>query len=164
VSHDGRTAFVADADRDQVYLVDLATGMVTTVPLQQGDEPGRLAEDAAGRVHVACRRAGVIVTIDVAGRSVVDRQPVCPSPRGMGYDPAADALYVACATGELVTLPAAGGAPTRTVAVDRDLRDVIVGASGALYVTRLKTAELLSLGQNGSVQTRRVPPTWSRAS
>jgi hypothetical protein len=35
-------------------------------------------------------------------------------------------LLVACAGGELVTLPAGSGAPTRTVQVERDLRDVLV--------------------------------------
>ena len=168
LSTDGALAIAADADRDQVYVVELATSKVTTVALVAGDEPGRLVQDAAGLVHVVARGGGAVVTLNPTTGKVTARQSVCAAPRGLAYDDTADALYVACATGELVTLPAAGGAPTRTVVIDRDLRDVVLAphamgsAAGptapALYVTRMKTAELIAIGADGSILGRQTPP------
>ena len=64
VLSDGQTAVAADPDRDRVYVVDLTARAVSaTVPLEAGDEPGRVIEDAAGRVHVALRRGGAVVTL-----------------------------------------------------------------------------------------------------
>ncbi len=156
---DSQRVVVADPDRDRLMVVTLATGDTTEIALQPGDEPGRLVEDAAGRVHVALRRGGALITL--AGTEVIARRAVCAEPRGLAYDAAADAIHVACATGELVTFPAAGGDATRRVFVDRDLRDVIVDG-GALYVTRFKTAELLALDANGAILSRTPMPTVRR--
>ena len=101
--------------------------------LQPGDEPGRVVEDGAGRVDVVLRRGGAVATIDPKSATVAARRAVCSAPRGIAYQAATDQLteqlQVACAGGELVALPAAGGAATRTVMLDRDLRDVVVGAA-----------------------------------
>ncbi|MEO8842641.1 MAG: cytochrome c [Kofleriaceae bacterium] len=156
---DGHHAMVADPDRDRVMLVDLDAGTTVEIALQAGDEPGRLVQDATGRVHVALRRGGALVTIN--GSDIVGRRGVCAEPRGLAYDATADAIDVACATGELVTLPAGGGDATRSVFVDRDLRDVLI-VNHTLYVTRFKTAELLALDANGAIQSRTVMPTVRR--
>jgi hypothetical protein len=157
VLHDGNTAVASDPDRDLVYIVDLAHRVVSaTVTLQPGDEPGRVAEDGAGRVHVALRRGGALVTISSSGL-ITARRPVCAAPRGLAYDGATDLVHVACAGGELVSLPADGGAAIRTVLLDRDLRDVVID-SGRLLVTRFRTAEILSLGPDGTVTSRTTPP------
>lgn len=158
-THDGQRVVVADPDRDRLMVVELATGATTEIALQANDEPGRLVEDAAGRIHVALRRGGAVVTLQ--GTAISDRQPVCAEPRGVAYDAAADAIDVACATGELVTLPAAGGAATRSVFVDRDLRDVLI-VNNTLYVTRFKKAELLALDANGAITSRTAMPTVQR--
>src|SRR5437773_649694 len=52
---DGRTAVAADPDRDAIHVIDLPDRTARSVPLDPGDEPGRLVEDGAGRVHVALR-------------------------------------------------------------------------------------------------------------
>jgi len=158
VAHDGQHAIIADADRDRVMAVDLASGAAKELALSPGDEPGRLVEDAAGRVHVALRRGGAVVTLD-ASLAVLARRAVCAEPRGLAVD--GDSIDVACATGELVTLPAAGGDPTRTLRLDRDLRDVLVVA-GQLYVTRFRTAELLAIDATGAISSRVAPPTVQR--
>jgi len=158
-THDGERAVVADPDRDRLMIVELASGATTEIPLQAGDEPGRLIEDAAGRIHVALRRGGAVVTVQ--GTAITARRAVCAEPRGLAYDATSDALDVACATGELVTLPAAGGAATRSVFVDRDLRDVLI-VNNALYVTRFKKAELLALDANGAITSRTPMPTVKR--
>ena len=160
VLSDGQTAVAADPDRDRVYVVDLTARAVSaTVPLEAGDEPGRVIEDAAGRVHVALRRGGAVVTFDPR-QPVVTRRLVCASPRGLAYDGPADLVHVACADGELVSLPAAGGAAVRTLQLDRDLRDVIFDGS-RLRVSRFRSAEVLTIEAAGTMSRRTVLPAFS---
>jgi mono/diheme cytochrome c family protein/DNA-binding beta-propeller fold protein YncE len=155
VSHDGETAYVADPERDLIYIVDLARrDMSSTIELEPGDEPGRLVEDDAGRVFVALRRGGAIVTLE--NGAITDRRDVCPAPRGVAYQADGDLIHVACATGELVSLRASGGNPTRVLHLDRDLRDVVVEGND-LYVSRFRAAELLRVDGNGTVMARQRP-------
>lgn len=157
VLRSGKRAVAADPDRDQLSVVDLEAGKVLwTIALMAGDEPGRIVEDAAGRVHVALRRGGVIVTVDPTKGTIVNRRPVCSTPRGLAYDARLDQLHVACATGELVSLPAAGGTPTRTVKLDRDLRDVVVDGD-RLLVSRFRSAQVLTVDAEGAVMRRLTP-------
>ena len=113
VTADGRTAVAGDPDRHGIWVVDLSGSDIAFLPVGEREEPGRVVEDGQGRAHVALRRGGAVVTVDVAARAIVDRRDVCVAPSGLAYDAAADALHVACMGGELVTLPAAGGAATR---------------------------------------------------
>ncbi|WP_438026314.1 c-type cytochrome [Sorangium sp. So ce233] len=159
VASDGHTAVAADPDRDRVWIVDLEGGAPGEVRLEHGDEPGRLVEDASGRVHVALRRAGAVVTLDIESRSVVERREVCRAPRGVAYDAARDAIHVACAGGELVTLPAAGGPAVRKLRPAADLRDVVVEGD-RLLVSRFKSAETLVIGADGAVLSRRTLPVF----
>ncbi|MGZ3429697.1 MAG: YncE family protein, partial [Polyangia bacterium] len=155
---DGKTAMAADPDRDQVYLVDLATAKLSaTVALTAGDEPGRAVEDAAGKLHVVLRHAGVVATIDPATAAVSARTSVCPAPRGIAYEAASDLVHVACAGGELISLPAGGGAAVRTVTLERDLRDVVV-VGAQLWVSTFRTAQIIVLDANGVVARRIALP------
>lgn len=157
VAKDGVTAVASDPDRDLVHVADLSGEKAkVSIALSADDEPGRVVEDGAGRVHVALRRGGAIVSIDLATRTLLSRRAVCPAPRGIAYDAAGDRLHVACAGGELVTLPAASGAPTRTVVLERDLRDVIVKGDG-LLVSTFRNAELLTVDASGKVVGRARP-------
>ena len=158
VTEDGQTAIAADPDRDQVFVVDLASEKVRPVALQKGDEPGRSVEDGAGRVHVALRRGGALVTIDVASATATARRGVCSTPRGVAWDSATDLIHVACQSGELVSLPAAGGAATRVLRPARDLRDVIVDGD-RLLVSRFKSAELLVIDAAGQIARTLSPPS-----
>ena len=153
---DGRTAFASDPDRDQLYVVDLVAAKVRfTIALLTGDEPGRVVQDAQGIVHVALRRGGAIVDVDPVKGVVISRRAVCGAPRGIAFDALVNSIDVACASGELVSLPAAGGPPTRTLLLDRDLRDV-VATDGVLYVSRFATAELIEVSRDGvRIQTGR---------
>ncbi|HWP09500.1 MAG TPA: cytochrome-c peroxidase [Polyangiaceae bacterium] len=156
VTRHGSRAVASDPDRDAIVVADLDTDYLATLPLQKGDEPGRLVEDDAGRVHVALRRGGAVVTIDPVALTVIERQPVCGAPRGLAIS-SPTTLEVACADGKLVTLPLQGGAPLRTVSLEPDLRDVVSTASG-LTVSRFKSAELLRVDTSGSLTRRdRLP-------
>lgn len=140
----------ADPDRDVVYLIDLDSRNVTTVALAAGDEPGRVVVDSSMRAHVALRSGASLATIALDTGAVVKRA-VCTLPRGVAWDPATDEVHVACADGELVTLPASGGPPTRVVQVARDLRDVVVTPAG-LVVSTFRDADIIRLAADGSVQ------------
>jgi hypothetical protein len=154
----GKTAVASDPDRDLVYVVDLDAGKVTsTITLQPGDEPGRLVQDGAGRVHVALRKGGALVTIDPTAGAIVARRDVCSSPRGLAYQAAGGLVHVACSGGELVSLPAAGGAATRALMLDQDLRDVVVAASGQLLVTTFRHADVLAVNPDGTIARRARP-------
>ncbi|MBS1120031.1 MAG: cytochrome peroxidase [Deltaproteobacteria bacterium] len=164
VTRDGTRAIVSDPDRDRVLAVDLTSGAVSgEVALDPGDEPGRVIEDGAGRIHVALRHGGALVTLDAAVQQITARRFVCNEPRGLAWDAAADTVHVACAGGELVSFAAAGGdAPVRSLRLDRDLRDVIVSGT-QLIVTRFRTAEVLTLDAQGAVVSRVSPPTVQRS-
>ncbi|WP_437675545.1 c-type cytochrome [Sorangium sp. So ce131] len=158
VSGDGLTAVAADPDRDRVWIVALKERKLRAeIALKTGDEPGRVVEDGAGRFHVALRRGGAVVTLDAERGALVDRRVVCPAPRGITYDAGADALHVACLGGELVTLPAGGGAATRRLQLQRDLRDVVVRGE-RLLVSTFRSAELLSVNADGTIDERAQLP------
>jgi hypothetical protein len=161
---DGNTAVASDPDRDLVYVVDTAAkSLLSTITLTPGDEPGRLVADGSGRIHVALRSGGAIVTVDPKAGRIVERRAVCPAPRGLAWDPATDTIWVACATGELVGLPAAGGAPTVARVVERDIRDVVVTAEG-LTLSKFRSAELLRLASDGTILRRdSMPPVGASA-
>jgi cytochrome c553 len=165
VTNDGSTAVAADPDRDALYVVDVAAMAVRfTIALKPGDEPGRIAEDGEGRVHVALRGGGALVTIDPVSGKLLMRRPVCPAPRGVAWDATSDSLWVACATGELVQLPSGGGSATRSLHVVRDMRDVIV-QDGALTITTFRSATILRVRQDGFVtRTDRVGEAFDPAS
>jgi hypothetical protein len=157
---DGRTAVAADPDRDSVYVVDLTTRTVrASIQLNVGDEPGRVVADSAGRAHVALRHGGALVSIDTVAGVVLQRREVCAAPRGLAYDGATDLVHVACAGGELTSLPAAGGTAVRTLTLARDLRDVVVDGP-RLRVSRFLSAELLTVEADGTVSGIVAPGTF----
>jgi cytochrome c553 len=158
VTADGDHVVAADPDRDQIYVVSLATQTLRkTLALQVHDEPGRVAEDDAHRVHVALRRGGAIVTIDPVAGTILARRTVCPSPRGIALDAARARMVVACEGGELFGVPTdPTGAPALIARLDRDLRDVVV-AGGRIYVSRFRSAQILALSPDGVEITRRAP-------
>jgi len=156
----GTQAVVADPDRDRIVVVDLASGTVAhELALDPGTMPGRLVEDGAGRIHVALRGRGELLSF-VPGTEPA-RRAICGEPRGVAWDPTGDLVHVACSTGELVSVPAAGGAAVRTVMLQRDLRDVLVQPTG-LVVTTFRTAELIKLDAAGVEVSRARPPNVKR--
>ena len=164
ISEGAAYAIASDPDEDAIHVVSLGAtpSLVGTIALLPGDEPNRIAFDAQGLAHVVLRGSGAIATIDPKTASLVARSAVCPAPRGITYDASTDSLYVACATGELVTLQS-GGAVTRTVRLDRDLRDVVLDHNGQLFVTRFRAAERLAIDAAGAVSARSTPapaPTY----
>jgi mono/diheme cytochrome c family protein len=158
LSRDGNTAVVADPDRDFVSFVDLGARAVRArADLSPGDEPGRLAEDGGGLVYVALRGTGELATLSVATGQLLDRRPACAQPRGVAYDPNADQVVVACATGELVTLPVGSGPAVQTLLIEPDLRDVVIDGD-SIFVSKFRAAEVLRLTRSGDIAQRAALP------
>jgi mono/diheme cytochrome c family protein len=165
ITRDDALAVAADPALDQVFVVDLSTQRLSsTIDLDEGDEPGRLVEDAEGRVHVALRRGGAVVSLDPRAGTLLDRRAVCAAPRGIAHRTTDDTLIVACAEGKLVFLPATGGPPTDVAEPASDLRDVVVLEDGRLMVSRFRSAEILVLssGEDHGVEQTITLPSTSR--
>jgi hypothetical protein len=163
LTRDGRYAIASDPDRAALHIVDLvAHTELHRIDLGPNDEPGRVVEDDAGRIHVVLRRAGQVLTVDRERGTITDRRDVCAAPRGIAV--VGDELVVACAEGVLARLPAAGGAVTRRVKVEPDLRDVVVAPDGRLLVSRFRSAELLILDGDTVVDRMRPPSFPGRGS
>ena len=161
VLRDGSAAIASDPDRDRIYVVDLGSKKLRAqVALEAGAEPGRLIEDDQGHVHVALRGAGAVLSIDPSDARVLARRPLCPAPRGLAFQASKQLLHVACAGGELVSIAPLAETPTRTLHLDRDLRDVLVRGD-KLLVSSFRKAELLTVGDSGVEQ--RVRPPAARA-
>jgi cytochrome c len=161
---DGTLLVASDPDRDQVYFVDIAShALLHTRQLAPGDEPGRLVEDAAGRVHVVLRGGHAIASMTRDEQSPIARREVCDLPRGLAYDGVRDVLHVACAEGKLISMGAAFNGPiARSVDIGRDARDVIARGD-ELFVTHFRSSELLTLDASGDTMQRQMPPTFSQS-
>jgi hypothetical protein len=168
ISRDGRSAFASDPDRDTVYGVDIQARTLRFVaPMNPGDEPGRLVEDAAGRVHVALRSGGALLTLEPTAGNMIARRSICAAPRGLAYLEPADELWVACDDGQLWRLPAAGGAgtmipiaPIAGIPVD-DLRDVVVRGS-TVWVSTFRSMRVLRFALGGKLLSfRDIPDSFA---
>ena len=159
LTRDGKWLVAADSDRDRVYFVDVTRGELShTQKLAAGSEPGRLIEDDAGRIHVALRGRAALLSMTLASDSQPVERATCSQPRGLAYDAARESVHVACADGQLVSLPAEpSGAITRTLNLGRDLRDVLV-RDDELLVTRFRAAELLRIRADGTLKYTLLPP------
>lgn len=142
-------AVASDPDHDRVYVADLdARAVRFTVQLAPKSEPGRVALDEAGHAFVALRRAGSVATIDLATGALSTR-PACLSPRGVAWDPWRSRILVACASGGVVALDPAGGAPRPFGdRIELDLRDVIVREK-EVEVSTFRAARFHTLDETG---------------
>ncbi|MFO0562946.1 MAG: c-type cytochrome [Polyangiales bacterium] len=164
VLSDGLRAAAADPDRDAVFITALdASQPVARIALDRGDEPGRLVQDRAGRIHVALRGRSHVAVIDPATNTVIERREACRTPRGVAYDADANTVHVACADGQLVSLDASSGQVTRRVSLERDLRDVVLLSNGRLAVSRFRSAQVLEVTAEGTVRNRATPESVQRS-
>ena len=155
MAQDKNTALAADPDRDRVYIVDLAgRAVLFTVQLPKQSEPGRITVDDSGHALVVLRRSGGVATIDIATGTFTIREGVCVAPRGIAWSAAESMVHVACANGDLVSIPTVG-APTRRT-LERDLRDVLINPDGTLLVTTFRSAAAIKVFHDGQLA---VPPT-----
>jgi hypothetical protein len=157
----GGRLLVADPDTDRVLVVSSTDGPRVSLELAQPrrSEPGRSVIDTHGRAQVVLRGTGEVLSFDPSATTAEaarpERRAVCSMPRGLAFDEGSDRLVVVCRSGELVWLPAASGAASRTAMLEPDLRDVVL-ANGQLVVTRFRSAEALVVDRaDGHLLARR---------
>lgn len=173
VTKDGTRAIAADPDRDRVVIVDISSAdpdIVSEVQLAEGAEPGRVVEDASGRIHVALRRGGKIVTLNPSNGSKLGEREVCAAPRGMAaFNPiegGAETLVVACASGELVELESSPtGDVLSSTMIEPDLRDVVLTGDGTragrrTLVSSFRSTHVITVGPEGDVQNDTQPAAY----
>jgi mono/diheme cytochrome c family protein len=152
VTPDGSYAVAADPDRDTIYVIKTDSLSVTKLELPAGSEPGRVVLDPAGAAHVVLRGSGSLVRVDLAAGRVAGEATLCSQARGVAFDAARGALVAACMDGNLVTLKASDYTELSRTYVASDLRDVVVGSGGRIFVSRYRSAELFTLDVAGAVQ------------
>jgi YVTN family beta-propeller protein len=106
IASDGRRLYVADADDDDITVVDIATKQaLARVPLGLGPlvgaSPNALTLDGS-RLYVSCGAANAIVVlrIDAAGASPLGTIPTGWYPTAVAVDPQAGVLFVTDGKGE----------------------------------------------------------------
>lgn len=159
VTDSGDYAVASDPDRARIFVVDLRSEkLLHAIALPAADEPGRLAEDTKGLVHVAMRGSGDVVTLDPESGELIERRHACPNPRGIMHDADLDALWIACAGGTIVQLPVTGTEGTTRWVIDADLRDVLPELGSELpLVTQFRRAAVLGLQEDGSAMVYTTP-------
>ncbi|MCB9617475.1 MAG: c-type cytochrome [Sandaracinus sp.] len=139
----GDTLWVADPERDRVYVhdrLDFVPRVVAEVVLPEGSTPFRLAQ-VGDEVVASLRGVGEVARIDVESRTLLGTHEVCAAPRGVAADPSRDRVLVACAGGELVALSPEGEVLQRAT-LGPDLRDVVVDENDAIFVSVFLAAEI----------------------
>jgi len=156
----GQTVAIADVDGDRVLLVDAASGdLRASAPVEPSSHPFRPTVGADGTLWVSLRRAEAVVGLDPETLETRASIRTCVEPRGLAAEPDGS-MWVACGDGQLVHFDAAGvRGRERTL---NDLRDVVIDANtGALWVSRFRSAEVLRIEPDGSYVRRRLLPSWA---
>jgi mono/diheme cytochrome c family protein len=157
VTPDGSYAVAADPDRDTIYVIKTDSLSVTKLELPAGSEPGRVVLDTAGAAHVVLRGSGTLVRVDLAAGRVAGEATLCGQARGVAFDAASGRLVAACMDGNVVTIDAKDYAEISRKYLAPDLRDVVVGGAGRIFVSRYRSAELFVLDASGAVQAVNRP-------
>lgn len=164
VMDEAGVAIVSDPDRDLVQVVDLEDfSLRHTLELPAGSLPWRsVGDDATGLAHVVLRGSGRVLSLDPGDGRVVEEREVCADPRGLTLRSDDGALVVACADGQLRSLPAEGAPAETLVTLGPDLRDVWEHDDGVLSVSRFRSATVLGLV---NVEHPRIsgPLAWPRS-
>ena len=155
LSADGTRVYASDPDRDLFYVVDrIERAVMHMVELDAGCEPGRIVEDEAAIVHVACRRSGEIVTLEPETGEVRGSRWACHNPRGLMVDPSDGSTVVACAEGTLAALHMDGTLETTDVGVE--LRD-IVSLEPHVQVSTYRSPAVVTLNASGEIVDALAP-------
>lgn len=153
---DGAYAIAADPDRDQIFVVDLATRKLhATIDTAPGAQPFRVTESTPGTVAVTLRGTGEVVTIDLAMGTASWTSPACVEPRGIAFDPSTKTLAIACERGEIVSLDAATGSKVGAVTVEATaLRDIFVVEGDGFWVSDFRHVRVLRVDPSGVIRRR----------
>jgi len=102
---------VAVQGRGELAVIDPASVAVTDrIPTPGCDHPhGQTLDTAAQVMFVGCEHNAMMVTVDLAGRTVIDHQRVGEYPDALVYDAGAHRVYVAAESGWVSVFDHGGG-------------------------------------------------------
>lgn len=133
----GDLAAVADADADEVVVLDLSADAVRVLRrIEVGAGPAQVVFDGTGRVFVTERRAGTVSIYDLRDGRRIASSPVARDPIGVALSPDEESVYVTSGLGQALTafeardlvmkfsIPVARS--PRGLAVSRDGREVYI--------------------------------------
>ena len=151
---DGKSVAMADVEADRLRVYSLnPLGLAYDVALPEKSWPTRVVEGHHGEFHVLLRGAGAIATVVNRAMSVTF---VCPEPRALAVASGSDELTVACAGGEVVRVLDGKVIGQNNTGVE--WRDVALTAEGGLTGTSFRSAEVISLTDGHSVNSRMKVP------
>ena len=142
LSLDDTSIYVADADNNQVVVVDAAKQKVLRkVPV--GAEPSRVLVASDGRVYVSNRQGRSVSVLDSAVTKEVARIAVGTEPTGLAMTADGKTLLVANTTNASVSLVDIPTLKERSViATPQDPSGITVLPDGRAYVTHLRTGSV----------------------
>ncbi|MEO0325091.1 MAG: PQQ-binding-like beta-propeller repeat protein [Myxococcota bacterium] len=152
----GRTALASEPARDRLHLVDLGAlgegAPLLSRDLEAGAAPWRSVAVDDG--WIVSLRGGAILRV---GTDLEERwRTPLSEARGVAID--GEQVWAATASGALVALDLESGVERTRYPLPRDLRDVVVGDDGALFVSRFRAAEVLRV-RDGVVEQTFRPET-----
>lgn len=155
----------ADPEGDRMMILDADQSWPAEVWLQAGAMPFRSVEDALADdvVYTSLRGTGQVAVIDALGGRVLDVWDACLEPRGIDVEPDGLSIWVACASGQLVELDTATGEKLTDLLLDNDLRDIVLEGDW-MWISRMRSAQVLRVGKDGTIIERMVPPNWAFSS
>ena len=117
-----------------------------------GERPGRVATDDRGRAVVALRGPGAVVAIDPLRALAGETHAACPAPNALAARQ--DLTYVACGSGEVVTLRTSDGAEIGRVSLGGALGELAVSGDGLVASAG---ATLFAFGADAGLTRRDAP-------
>jgi YVTN family beta-propeller protein len=161
LSVDGSRLYVADADNNQLVVVDAAARKVLQT-IAVGNEPSHVLTAPDGRVFVSNRQSRSVSVVDpVAGRELA-RIAVGTEPTGMAFTPDGRTLLVANTTNANVSvIDVATLQQTRIIPTDPDPYDITMLPGGHAYVThtRAGTVSVVDLATGTVLRGINLGPT-----
>lgn len=139
VSRDDKTILVAEEDRDELLIIDRATGAIRNkVPV--GDAPAHVVELSDGTAAVTTRYGNSLVIVDVKSGEVAKTIPVGAEPYGLvELDDGTIAVVLAGEGALAIVNPERAEVVQRITLADKDPRAVALLPDGTLYVTHMAT-------------------------
>lgn len=138
LSADGSRLYVADADNNQLLIVD-PVGQKVLQSVAVGSEPSHVVTAPDGRVFVSNRQSRSVSVVDPVAGSVVAQIAVGTEPTGMAFTLDGSTLLVANTTNATVSIvDVASLQQTHVIQTDPDPYDITMLPNGHAYVTHTR--------------------------
>jgi YVTN family beta-propeller protein len=159
ISADGTRLYVADADNNQLLIVDPSTRTVAKT-VAVGKEPTRVVVAADGRVFVSNSQDRSVSVIDPKTGAETKRIAVGTEPTGMAFTADGKTLLVANRTNATVSVVDVPSLAVRsTIPTEADPSGVAVLPDGRVYVTHVRSGNVSILDKQTFTVSGSFPMT-----